>query len=209
MAKRTVDIALALIGMLVLCPIYLAVSLALLLSLGCPVLFRQERVGLGERVFALFKFRTMSNAMDREGNLLPDCERLTKVGGILRRTSLDELPQLWNIVRGDMSFVGPRPLLVEYLPYYTNREARRHTVRPGITGLAQVSGRNLLPWDERLEMDVQYVENRSAFLDLTILVKTFWKILRPQDVVEPVGSGDKLSTERQAREGLSADQGMQ
>ena len=209
MTKRVLDITLALVGMLLLCPIYLIVSLVILLSLGTPVLFRQERVGLGERVFTLFKFRTMTNGKDLEGNPLPDCDRKTTLGRIIRRTSLDELPQLWNVLRGDMSFVGPRPLLVEYLPYYSPREAKRHTVQPGITGLAQVSGRNLLSWDERLKLDVEYVEHRSLRLDLVILLRTVWKVFDGSDVVEPVGPTDKLSDEREDGGELSADEAIQ
>ena len=152
--------------------------------MGRPVIFRDERPGKDERVFEIFKFRTMTDARDSSGEFLPDAVRLTRLGRLLRKTSLDELPQLWNVIKGDMSLIGPRPLRVDYLPYYTEREQRRHDVRPGITGLAQVSGRNLLPWDERLDLDARYVETQSLWLDLRILLLTVWKVVRRSDVVE-------------------------
>jgi sugar transferase EpsL len=203
--KRVMDLMLASVGMLLLCPVVAVVALIILLTLGRPVVFHQDRVGLNGRIFELFKFRTMSNETDDEGNLLPDRERHTCLGRFLRRASLDELPQLWNVLRGDMSIVGPRPLLVEYLPYYSKREARRHSVRPGITGLAQVSGRNLLSWDERLLKDVDYVQSQSLRLDLWILLRTLWKVFRQQEVVEPVGPEDKLSDARRPKETPSGD----
>ena len=150
--------------------------------LGSPVLFKQERPGLREKPFAILKFRTMTDARDQDGSLLPDAQRLTRLGAFLRKTSMDELPELFNVLKGDMSLVGPRPLLTGYLPYYTERERLRHRVRPGITGLSQISGRNYLPWDERLEMDAWYVENVSLGLDLQIIFKTIREVLSTKDV---------------------------
>jgi len=159
------------------------IGAGVLLANGRPVLFRQQRIGRDERPFVLLKFRTMRSAEAADGQPLPDVERLTRLGAFLRRTSLDELPQLINVLRGDMSLIGPRPLFVRYLPYYTLRERQRHQVRPGITGLAQVSGRNHLLWDERLELDVKYVENRSLRLDLSILWRTFGRLFSRGDVI--------------------------
>jgi lipopolysaccharide/colanic/teichoic acid biosynthesis glycosyltransferase len=206
MAKRMIDVAMASAGLLLLSPLFAAVALAVLLALGRPILYRQVRPGLGGMPFTLLKFRTMTTATDAGGLPLEDRRRMTPIGRLIRRMSLDELPQLWNVLRGDMSFVGPRPLLVEYLPYYTERERKRHDVRPGITGLAQVSGRNLLPWDERLEMDVQYVERRSLWLDLKIVIQTVRKVLCPRDVVEPGRPLAKMSDERRERRGASASE---
>jgi sugar transferase EpsL len=170
------------------------VALAVRWKMGSPVLIRQVRAGLHGRPFVLYKFRTMTEARDAQGNLLPDPLRLTPLGRFLRRASLDELPQFWNVVKGDMSFVGPRPLFVEYLPHYTEREGKRHLSRPGITGLAQVSGRNRLPWGERLELDVRYVERQSLALDLYLLLRTIGKVLRGSDVTE--GAESNLAVER-------------
>jgi lipopolysaccharide/colanic/teichoic acid biosynthesis glycosyltransferase len=155
--------------------------------MGRPLIFRQQRIGRGERTFMIVKFRTMSGARANDGRLLPDSERLTNLGRLLRVTSLDELPQLWNIIRGDMSFIGPRPLLVSYLPYYTQRERLRHTVRPGVTGLAQINGRNELEWDVRLALDVEYVERQSLGLDLYIAIVTIVKVLRRRNVTPIAG----------------------
>ena len=164
--KRFIDVVVASTLLILLSPVLAAVAVGVLVSLGRPVLFRQQRPGLGGRPFTLVKFRTMRNG---DGS---DEQRLTRLGRVLRASSLDELPELWNVVRGEMSLVGPRPLLMEYLPLYSERQARRHGVRPGITGLAQVSGRNQLDWDERLETDVRYVEEGSLGLDLRILART-------------------------------------
>ena len=150
--------------------------------MGAPVFFRQTRPGLQGRPFTLYKFRTMTDERDDAGNLLPDGQRLTKLGRFLRSTSLDELPQLFNVLKGEMSIVGPRPLYMKYLSYYTEHEKKRHAVRPGITGWAQIHGRNHLPWDERLALDVWYAENRTFRLDLEILVKTFWQVIRKEGV---------------------------
>lgn len=183
MFKRGTDVVGATI-VLVLGAIPLALAAAAVrLRMGSPVLFRQSRIGREERVFTLWKLRTMRDASGPDGRPLPDVERLGRLGAFLRRTSIDELPQLINVLRGDMSLVGPRPLFTRYLPYYTERERRRHEVRPGITGLAQVSGRNHLLWDDRLELDVQYVEKCSLRLDIQILIRTVAKLLKGSDVM--------------------------
>jgi lipopolysaccharide/colanic/teichoic acid biosynthesis glycosyltransferase len=187
-AKRAADAAAAGLALVALAPVLGAVALAVRASMGAPVLFRQRRLGWRERPFEIVKFRTMRDAHDADGSPLPDADRLTRTGAFLRRTSLDELPQLWNVLRGEMSLVGPRPLYVHYLPFYTDRERRRHSVRPGITGLAQVTGRNTLPWDERLALDVEYVERTSPALDLGILFRTVRKVFGGQDVVTVPGS---------------------
>lgn len=170
--KRALDFALALAGIVLLSPALLIFAVLVRLNLGAPILFRQERVGTSEKIFRLHKFRTMTNARDAAGRLLPDGERLCAFGLFLRRWSLDELPQLFDVVAGRLSLVGPRPLLVRYLPRYTARQRQRHLVRPGVTGLAQVSGRNLLSWERRFELDVFYVQHVSLKLDLMIFVNT-------------------------------------
>ena len=181
--KRLLDILISGIGLICLCPILLMLAVLVRLKLGSPVIFKQERPGLNEKIFTLKKFRTMTDARDADGKLLPDAQRLTRFGRFLRSTSLDELPELWNIFAGDMSLIGPRPLLVSYLPYYTEREQLRHTVRPGLTGLAQISGRNFLDWDKRLEKDAEYVENLSFGLDIKIFFLTIKKVFVREDVV--------------------------
>lgn len=158
-------------------PVATIVAIGVRVALGSPVLFRQLRPGLGGRPFRMVKFRTMANATDANGNPLPDAQRLTRFGRILRASSLDELPELWNVLTGDMSLVGPRPLLMEYLPLYSARHARRHAVRPGITGWAQVNGRNAISWDDRLDLDVWYVENRTLALDVRILLRTVSRVI--------------------------------
>lgn len=188
MLKRFFDVLVASLALVLFLPLMAVVALLVLITMGRPILFKQERLGYRERTFTLVKFRTMRNARGKNGQPLPDSERLTPLGGFLRRTSLDELPQLWNVLRGDMSLVGPRPLYTHYLPYYSERERLRHTVRPGITGLAQVKGRNSLSWDERLELDVQYVERQSFWLDLNILVQTVLKVLRRDGVIVVPGA---------------------
>ena len=180
--KRALDILISGIGLICISPALLVLAILIRVKLGSPIIFKQERPGLNEKIFTLKKFRTMTDARDSEGNLLPDAERLTKFGKFLRSTSLDELPELWNIFCGDMSLIGPRPLLVSYLPYYTDREKLRHTVRPGLTGLAQVSGRNFLEWDKRLEKDAEYVENLSFALDVKIFFTTIKKVFVREDV---------------------------
>ena len=166
------DRLISLTGLILLSPVIIVLAILVRIKLGSPVIFHQERPGYRERIFTLCKFRTMTDDRDESGELLPDSERLTKFGSFLRKTSLDELPELWNILKGDMSLVGPRPLLVSYLPYYTERERLRHTVRPGLTGLAQVSGRNFIEWDKRLEKDAEYVEHLTFRMDLKVLGKT-------------------------------------
>ena len=175
--KRVTDIAVSGIALALTAPLQASVALVVRLRLGRPVLFRQVRPGRYRIPFTLVKFRTMT-AVNPEGEPLPDADRLTRLGRTLRATSLDELPTLWNVLRGDMSLVGPRPLLAEYLPLYSEEQRRRHEVRPGITGLAQVSGRNALPWPERLALDVVYVDRRSVAMDLRILALTVGKVLR-------------------------------
>ncbi len=176
--KRCIDVAVAASVLVVGVPVIAASALLVCADVGRPLLFRQPRVGLGGRVFELLKFRTMKNAVDATGRPLPDHERLTKVGRFLRATSLDELPQLINVLRGDMSLVGPRPLLVEYLARYSATQARRHEVKPGITGMAQVAGRNTLSWPEKFALDVYYVDHQSLRLDLEILARTFVTVLK-------------------------------
>ncbi|MBF4509987.1 MAG: sugar transferase [Aeromicrobium sp.] len=182
MLKRAFDIVVAAALLVVLAPLMAMIALAVRIGLGRPVIFVQERPGKGGRVFRLYKFRTMRDARGPDGTPLPDAERLTGLGRFLRASSLDELPELWNVLRGDMSLVGPRPLLVEYLDRYSPRQARRHEVRPGITGLAQVSGRNALRWDERLELDVRYVDERTFWLDLRILLLTLGTVVRREGI---------------------------
>lgn len=176
--KRFLDFMLSLIGIIVLSPILLILWILVRMKLGSPVLFHQERPGRHEKIFKLYKFRSMTDERDDQGNLLPDEVRLTKFGKILRSTSLDELPELFNILKGDMSLIGPRPLLVRYLPYYTDEERHRHDVRPGLTGLAQVNGRNALGWEDRFRYDLYYVEHLSFLLDLKIIGMTAGKVLK-------------------------------
>lgn len=175
----------AVVGIVLFSPLLLATAVAIALRLGTPVLFRQTRPGLHGRPFQMVKFRTMKDAIDERGTDLPDAERLTSFGRLLRATSIDELPELINVLKGDMSLVGPRPLLMEYLPLYTQRQARRHDVRPGITGWAQVNGRNAITWDQKFELDVWYVDNRSMWLDLKILALTVKKVLLRERVTQP------------------------
>lgn len=175
--KRCLDFLLSLCGIIVLSPILLVLCVLVRVKLGSPVIFKQERPGKNEKIFTLCKFRTMTDERDENGELMPDAVRLTKFGKFLRATSLDELPELFNILKGDMSIIGPRPLLVSYLPYYSEREKLRHTVRPGLTGLAQVSGRNFIDWDRRLQKDVEYVENLSFKMDMKVLWMTVQTVL--------------------------------
>ncbi|MCI8494165.1 MAG: sugar transferase [Lachnospiraceae bacterium] len=180
--KRLLDVTLALTAVIVLSPLFLIIAVLVKIKLGSPVIFKQKRPGKGEKIFCMYKFRTMTDQKDAKGNLLSDEERLTSFGKKLRSTSLDELPELFNIVKGDMSIVGPRPLLVEYLPVYSERERKRHMIRGGLTGLAQVNGRNFLPWPKRLELDVQYVENVSFLMDCKIIKETIFSIIRQKDI---------------------------
>jgi sugar transferase EpsL len=185
MLKRCFDFSVALSLLIAISPLLALLALAVRWKLGRPVLFSQTRPGLHGAPFAFYKFRSMTDARDAAGELLPDEARLTPFGGLMRKLSLDELPQLVNVVKGDMSLVGPRPLLMEYLPLYSERQARRHAVRPGITGWAQVNGRNALGWDDRFELDVWYVDHRSFRLDLKIIAMTAWRVLRPQGISQP------------------------
>ena len=180
--KRILDILISLTFIVLFSWLYLILVILVRIKLGSPVLFCQERPGYNEKIFKLYKFRTMTDKRDEKGNLLPDSERLTKFGSMLRSTSLDELPEMFNILKGDMSLIGPRPLLVEYLPYYTEEERLRHSVRPGLTGLAQVSGRNYLAWDKRLAKDVEYVNYISFIMDVRIIIKTIMDVFKKEDV---------------------------
>ncbi len=202
--KRIMDIMFSLISLFILSPVMLLVALLIRIKLGSPILFFQERPGKDEKIFRLYKFRSMSEEKDENGNYLPDEKRLTTFGKLIRRTSLDELPELFNILKGDMSIVGPRPLLVEYLPYYTKIEGKRHQVRPGLTGLAQVEGRNYLSWDERLKKDVVYVEQMSFLLDCKIIIKTFISVIGQKGVAEDTrnieGNLAKIRSEQYKKE---------
>ena len=180
--KRLLDIIISLTALIILSPIMLVVAILVRCKLGTPVIFHQDRPGYQEKVFKLCKFRSMTDERDAEGNLLPDKVRLTKFGKMLRATSLDELPELWNILKGDMSLIGPRPLLVKYLPLYNEFQKHRHDVKPGLTGWAQVNGRNSISWEERFEMDVYYVNNQSFLLDLKILFKTVAVVFKHSDI---------------------------
>ena len=175
--KRTVDVTFSVLALLFLSPLLVLVAVLIRFKLGSPVLFRQSRPGLHGKLFDIIKFRTMNDRRDREGNLLDDHDRLNGFGKFLRATSLDEFPELWNVLRGQMSFVGPRPLLAEYLPLYSAKQARRHEVRPGITGWAQINGRNAQSWDERFNLDLWYADHRSLWLDCKILVLTLWNVI--------------------------------
>ena len=182
MIKRLLDIIIAGTALIVMSPLYAFVAYKVKKNLGSPVLFRQVRPGLNGKPFEMIKFRTMKDAVDAQGNPLPDSERLTPFGKMLRATSLDEMPELWNVIKGDMSVVGPRPLLMEYLPLYNEEQAKRHLVRPGMTGYAQVNGRNAISWEEKFKLDTWYVENRSTWLDFKIMFKTVHKVLAKDDI---------------------------
>jgi len=183
--KRIFDVVASLLILLLLAPLLGLVALLVRIFLGGPILFSQQRPGLHGKPFTIYKFRTMTDARDAQGNLLPDAQRLTRLGRFLRRTSLDELPELFNVLKGEMSFVGPRPLLMQYLDRYTPEQMRRHEVKPGITGLAQVNGRNALTWEQKFALDVRYVDQWSLRLDLKIIVLTFWKVLTRQGISQP------------------------
>ena len=182
MLKRSLDIIIASTALILLSPLYLYVAHKVKKNLGSPVLFRQIRPGLHGKPFEMIKFRTMKDALDEQGNPLPDSERLTPFGKMLRSTSLDEMPELWNVIKGDMSVVGPRPLLMEYLPLYNKEQAKRHDVRPGMTGYAQVNGRNAISWEEKFKLDTWYVENQSIWLDFKIMLKTVQKVIAKDDI---------------------------
>ncbi len=204
--KRLLDILLSLVILIVFSWLYLIIAVLVRVKLGKPILFKQARPGKGEKIFNMYKFRSMNDKRDANGNLLPDQDRLTPLGLFLRKTSLDELPELFCILKGDMSFIGPRPLLIEYLPYYTEREKLRHTVRPGLTGLAQASGRNLVDWDKRFELDAQYVEGLSFMMDLKVIFMTIKTVLWHSDQVsedtgQTEGNFAKIRQERLDRIG--------
>ena len=182
MLKRLFDIIVSSIALILFSPIFLLVTYKVKNNLGSPVLFKQTRPGLNGKPFEMVKFRTMRDAVDKDGDPLPDAERLTAFGKMLRSTSLDELPELWNVLKGDMSLVGPRPLLMEYLPLYTKEQSKRHNVKPGITGYAQVNGRNAISWEQKFELDTWYVENQSFWLDIHILFKTVLKVVNKDDI---------------------------
>lgn len=189
--KRCLDFILSLCGIIVLSPVLIILAVLIRVKLGSPILFHQERPGKDEKIFTLCKFRTMTDARDEKGELLPDSVRLTKFGKFLRAASLDELPELFNILKGDMSIIGPRPLLVSYLPYYTERERLRHSVRPGLTGLAQVSGRNFIDWDRRFQKDVEYVEHLTFGMDLKVLWMTVQTVFgHTEEVAEDTNAAE-------------------
>ena len=188
MFKSIFDKTLALFLIILFSPIYIVVSLLIFFKMGSPILFRQKRPGYKEKIFGIYKFRTMTNEKDEFGNLLPDDKRLVGIGKFIRSTSLDELPQLFNVLKGDMSFVGPRPLLEEYLLLYNEKQKRRHDVKPGITGWAQVNGRNAISWEQKFDYDVWYVDNQSFWLDIKILWLTFLKVVKRSDISSSTSS---------------------
>ena len=200
--KRPLDIIFSLLALIILSPILLIVAILVRIKLGSPIIFKQERPGKDEKIFKLYKFRTMTDAKDKKGKLLPDEKRLTKFGKILRSTSLDELPELFNILKGDMSFIGPRPLLVEYIPYYTKSEKHRHDVRPGLTGLAQANGRNLVAWDKRLKLDVQYANRVTLLQDVSIIFSTIAIVFKRSGISD--GKTQTMTTLIQERAGQNA-----
>lgn len=202
--KRLIDFCIVFMALLIIWPILLVITIWLhFANKGAGAFFFQERPGKNEKIFKVIKFKSMTDEKDSEGNLLPDSKRLTKVGAFVRKTSLDELPQLINVLKGDMALIGPRPLLPEYLPFYTEREQLRHTVRPGITGWAQVNGRNNVGWDDRLELDAYYVENLTFKMDIMVLLKTIKNVINSKDVVvDPSTLGLKLDEERSIKRGL-------
>lgn len=203
--KRFLDIIISLLGLIILSPVILIVAILVRIKLGSPIIFKQERPGKDEKIFKLYKFRSMSNKTDEKGELLPDSQRLTKFGKILRATSLDEIPELVNILKGEMSLIGPRPLAVCYLPYYNENEKHRHDVRPGLTGLAQVNGRNAINWDERFDYDIKYVNNITFINDCKILFKTFYKVLKREDVVV-TGTGNIIDFDEYRKNQLNQEE---
>ena len=180
--KRLVDIICSLVGLIILTPVMVIIAILVRIKLGSPVIFIQKRPGLNEKIFTMYKFRTMTDEHDENGNLLPDEERLTRFGKLLRSSSLDELPELFNIIKGDMSVVGPRPLLKQYLPLYNEHQKRRHEVRPGLSGLAQINGRNAISWEDKFDLDVKYVDNITLILDSQIILATIAKVFRREGI---------------------------
>ncbi len=198
--KRLLDIVLSGVALILLSPLFLILTILIRIKLGSPIIFHQNRPGKNEKIFNLCKFRTMTDERDEQGELLPDEKRLTSFGKLLRATSLDELPELWNIFKGDMSIIGPRPLLVSYLPYYTEEEKLRHSVRPGLTGLAQVNGRNFIDWDKRLQKDVEYVKGLSFLMDMSIIWKTVKVVFVKENVAQDTNAVEgNLAKIRQQR----------
>lgn len=212
--KRPIDFCCGLAAVLVFWWLYLIIAILVRINLGSPVLFKQERPGKDEKIFKLYKFRSMSDARDENGDLLPDDVRLTKFGRFLRSTSLDELPEAFNIIKGDMSVVGPRPLAVQYLPYYTDEERKRHTVRPGLSGWAQVNGRTAASWEKRFKYDVEYVDNISFLFDFKIIMETVKKVIKRSNIVEAGSQGDfdkyriKQREEQQRQSWLQKEHGL-
>lgn len=184
--KRPMDFCLSLIAIIVLSPLFVVLAIMVRKKLGSPVLFKQERPGLNEKIFVMYKFRTMTDHKDNNGDLLPDEQRLTKFGNFLRSTSLDELPELFNVLRGDMAVIGPRPLLIKYLPLYNAQQKRRHQIRPGLSGLAQVNGRNAISWEEKFELDIRYVNTISFIGDIKIIFKTFKKVFKREGINDKI-----------------------
>lgn len=207
MTKRLFDILASVLALLLLFPVILIVALLVRRKTGSPVFFRQVRPGLHGKPFEMIKFRTMRDAYDENGKPLPDSERITPFGRFLRSTSLDELPELWNVLKGDMSVVGPRPLLMEYMDYYTEEEMLRQTVRPGVTGLAQVSGRNALTWEQKLGFDVEYVRKKSLLLDLKIILSTVKKVFNREDILDAAPQGSLSSYRAKQKEERVQDGG--
>lgn len=197
--KRILDFTLSLLSLIILAPLMLIIWILVRIKLGKPAIFKQKRPGKNEKIFTIYKFRTMTDEKDEEGNLLPDADRLTKFGKFLRSTSLDELPELINIIKGDMSIVGPRPLAVQYLPYYNDNEKHRHDVRPGLTGFAQVNGRNGLQWEERFEFDLYYIKNISLKEDIKIIFSTIKKVVKKEDIVVR-GTGKAIDFDKYRKE---------
>lgn len=204
--KRFFDVLLCSIALVCFCWLYAIIAILVRVKLGSPVLFSQERPGKGEKIFRLYKFRSMTDERDAEGNLLPDEVRLTKFGKFLRSTSLDELPELFNIIKGDMSIIGPRPLLVRYLPYYTEEEHHRHDVRPGLTGLAQVKGRNFITWEETFQYDLEYANHCSFVMDAKIFMGTVLKVLAHADISDAT-QGTEDSSGRKVHDALDIERG--
>jgi sugar transferase EpsL len=204
--KRLLDVSAGTIGLILLAPLFLLIAMIIRLTMGSPVLFRQPRLGYKCCPFVLVKFRTMSNKLDRYGNLLPDSQRLTTLGRLMRRSSLDEFPQLWNVLKGEMSLVGPRPLFLKYEDLYTPEQKRRHEVKPGITGWAQIKGRNVLSWEKKFDLDVWYVDHRNLFLDARILLNTFWQVFEGSGISQeghvtmPEFTGSKKKHDRATKQ---------
>lgn len=200
--KRMLDFILSLIALICLSPVLLIVSIFVRTKLGSPIIFKQQRPGKNEKIFTLYKFRTMTDEKDENGKLLPDSQRLTKFGKFLRSTSLDELPELINIIKGDMAIVGPRPLLVQYLPYYTDKERHRHDVRPGLTGLAQIKGRNLCSWDEKFQYDIKYINNITFINDIKIIISTIIKVFKREGISQEGNATMENLIEYRNKEGV-------